>query len=286
MTLAVPTEVHRTWLEYTYGELLRTAFGRVLAAQVSVGAVLCLVPAVLFGLSFPAIAIAVSSPEHVGRSLGRVTVANTAGTVAGSLLAGFVLVPGLVEQSFPRAGRPDPLTVAACAGGDGSTRAPSPRAEAGASHAGAMIEIRPAALPADLPVVRRLLREYADGLGVDLCFQDFEAELASLPGKYAPPRGRLLLAWNDHRAVGCVALRPIDDETCEMKRLYVQPEERALHKTWRGRPAHKRSSTPERARGSLRRVSARRRLQRGARICRRNSRAKSCSTRPGPTGRR
>lgn len=72
-----------------------TAFGRVLAAQVLVGAVLCLVPSVLFGLSFPAIATAVSSPEHVGRSLGRVTVANTAGTVAGSLLAGFVLVPGL-----------------------------------------------------------------------------------------------------------------------------------------------------------------------------------------------
>lgn len=137
----------------------------------------------------------------------------------------------LFRQALERfcAGRPDPLTVAACAGGDGSTRAPSPRAEAGASHAGAMIEIRPAALPADLPVVRRLLREYADGLGVDVCFQDFEAELASLPGKYAPPRGRLLLAWNDHRAVGCVALRPIDDETCEMKRLYVKPEERALH---------------------------------------------------------
>ncbi len=72
-----------------------TAFGRVLAAQVFVGAVLCLVPSVLFGLSFPAIATAVSSAEHVGRSLGRVTVANTAGTVAGSLLAGFVLVPGL-----------------------------------------------------------------------------------------------------------------------------------------------------------------------------------------------
>lgn len=72
-----------------------TAFGRVLAAQVFVGAVLCLVPSILFGLSFPAIATAVSSPEHVGRSLGRVTVANTAGTVAGSLLAGFVLVPGL-----------------------------------------------------------------------------------------------------------------------------------------------------------------------------------------------
>jgi len=85
-----------------------------------------------------------------------------------------------------------------------------------------MTGIRPAEIPGDLPVVRRLLREYAEGLGVDLGFQDFEAELASLPGKYAPPRGRLVLAWHEGRAVGCVALRAIDDETCEMKRLYVQ----------------------------------------------------------------
>ena len=89
-----------------------------------------------------------------------------------------------------------------------------------------MIEIRAARLPEDVPVVRRLFRQYADGLGIDLGFQDFEAELASLPGKYAPPKGRLMLAWNGAEAVGCVALRPVDGEACEMKRLYVQPEVR------------------------------------------------------------
>ena len=64
-----------------------------------------------------------------------------------------------------------------------------------------MIAIRPAAFPDDLAVVRALFREYADQLGVDLCFQDFEQELASLPGKYAPPEGRLLLAWQGAGAV-------------------------------------------------------------------------------------
>jgi ribosomal protein S18 acetylase RimI-like enzyme len=86
-----------------------------------------------------------------------------------------------------------------------------------------MTTIRPARLPEDLPLVRALFREYADGLGVDLCFQDFDAELAGLPGRYAPPPGRLMLAWDGAQAVGCVALRPVDADTCEMKRLYVRP---------------------------------------------------------------
>jgi GNAT superfamily N-acetyltransferase len=86
-----------------------------------------------------------------------------------------------------------------------------------------MIEIRPAEAPGDLPVVRALFREYAAGLGVDLCFQDFETELATLPGKYAPPEGRLLLAWDGAEAAGCVALRPSAGGDCEMKRLYVRP---------------------------------------------------------------
>ncbi|RPH64828.1 MAG: GNAT family N-acetyltransferase [Acidobacteria bacterium] len=90
-----------------------------------------------------------------------------------------------------------------------------------------MIDIRAADLPADLPVVRVLFRRYADSLGIDLGFQDFETELISLPRQYSPPGGCLLLAWNGDRAVGCVALRPVDRNVCEMKRLYVHPDLRA-----------------------------------------------------------
>ena len=78
--------------------------------------------------------------------------------------------------------------------------------------------------PAQIDETRRIFREYADRLGVDLCFQGFEQELAGLPGDYAPPQGRLLLAFDRERVAGCVALRPISAGVCEMKRLYVRPE--------------------------------------------------------------
>jgi GNAT superfamily N-acetyltransferase len=93
--------------------------------------------------------------------------------------------------------------------------------------------IEQAASSADITAARALFREYASSLDVDHGYQGFEAELAGLPGKYAPPTGALLLARRDGAAIGCVALRAIDRAgICEMKRLYVRPAGRG-HKLGR-----------------------------------------------------
>lgn len=83
--------------------------------------------------------------------------------------------------------------------------------------------IRRADSPADIATTRTLFEEYQKSLGFSLCFQNFDAELAGLPGAYAPPEGRLLLALSAAEPAGCIALRKIENDICEMKRLWVRP---------------------------------------------------------------
>ncbi len=78
--------------------------------------------------------------------------------------------------------------------------------------------------PEQIAAIRELFLEYAQSLGFSLCFQSFDQELAELPGDYAAPEGRLLLATCEGQSAGCVALHKLDHEICEMKRLYVRPE--------------------------------------------------------------
>jgi putative acetyltransferase len=77
--------------------------------------------------------------------------------------------------------------------------------------------------PAQIAQARELFLEYAQSLGFSLCFQNFDKELAELPGDYAPPQGRLLLADYEGQLAGCVALHPLELGICEMKRLYLRP---------------------------------------------------------------
>ena len=89
-----------------------------------------------------------------------------------------------------------------------------------------MVEIAPVHNSTELAAIGSLFREYADSLEIDLEYQGFPAELANLPGSYAAPEGALLLARTDGAASGCVALRRLDRDVCEMKRLYVRPAHR------------------------------------------------------------
>jgi putative acetyltransferase len=88
--------------------------------------------------------------------------------------------------------------------------------------AAARLRIAEAGTASDMDTARQLFEEYAASIGIDLCFQGFEEELANLPGDYAPPEGRLLLAKDGSEIAGCVALRRLEADVCEMKRLYVR----------------------------------------------------------------
>ncbi len=91
-----------------------------------------------------------------------------------------------------------------------------------------MLKISPAQTNNDFEITKKLLIEYADSLGFHLCFQNFDEELANLPGDYASPTGCLLLAEFEEQPVGCVALRKLSDDICEMKRLYVRQQFRGM----------------------------------------------------------
>jgi putative acetyltransferase len=96
------------------------------------------------------------------------------------------------------------------------------------ARADRQIDLIQAALPEHIEQARSLFLEYGGSLGFSLCFQSFDEELKGLPGAYGPPSGRLLLARYAGHAAGCIALRKLESNICEMKRLYVRPDNRGL----------------------------------------------------------
>lgn len=114
-----------------------------------------------------------------------------------------------------------------------------------------LLRVGAAYSPSEVETARRLFQQYAAEIGVDLCFQGFSEELRNLPGAYAPPSGRLLLGWAEDQIAGCVALRPRSADTCEMKRLFVQPP---FRRTGLGRMLAKRVIAEARAIGYRRMV--------------------------------
>ncbi|MGA2627740.1 MAG: GNAT family N-acetyltransferase [Candidatus Bathyarchaeia archaeon] len=91
-----------------------------------------------------------------------------------------------------------------------------------------MLRVNSATSMRELEQIRDLFIDYSNSLGFDLSFQNFQKELNELPGDYSPPSGRLLLGFHDSNPAGCVALRRISEEICEMKRLFVRPQCRGL----------------------------------------------------------
>ena len=86
------------------------------------------------------------------------------------------------------------------------------------------LSLSQAEAPVEIDLAHTLFQEYAAGLGISLCFQNFDHELANLPGDYAPPSGRLLIARVGGEVAGCIALRKLNYDICEMKRLYLRPK--------------------------------------------------------------
>jgi hypothetical protein len=108
---------------------------------------------------------------------------------------------------------------------------------------GLIMRIVQAATPEEIEIVRSLMKEYATWLAIDLSFQNFDEELANLPGDYAPPNGRLLLALIGNESAGCVALRRFNERSCDMKRMWVRPQfPRRACRTRSGRVSNQRGT--------------------------------------------